>query len=67
METFLPRFSLDSHKVVFPAVNASESAYRTALLTNNGPTPIVFDFDKDPSEYVMQNTLPRTVVWISVN
>ena len=50
METFLPRYSLDSHKVVFPAVNTNECTYRTAMLTNNGPTPIVYDFDKDPTE-----------------
>lgn len=46
-ETFLPRFMLDSNRVVFPAVNAHESAYRTVLLSNTGTTPILYDFQKD--------------------
>ena len=48
-ETFLPRCSIDTKKVVFPAVNSKESAYRTVHLTNTGPTPILFDFEKEES------------------
>ena len=46
-ETFLPRYHLDSPQVVFPAVNATESTYRTVLLSNTGTTPILYDFDRD--------------------
>ena len=52
-ETFLPRFMLDSSRVVFPAVNTSEAAYRTVLLSNTGTTPILFDFEKDNTESVL--------------
>ncbi|WAR10588.1 CFA65-like protein [Mya arenaria] len=48
-ETFLPRYTLDSAQLVFPAVNTKESTYRTLLMTNNGTTPILFDLQKDPS------------------
>ncbi|XP_053386703.1 cilia- and flagella-associated protein 65-like isoform X2 [Mercenaria mercenaria] len=48
-ETFLPKYSLDSDNLVFPAVNAKESTYRTILMTNTGTTPILFDLEKDPS------------------
>ncbi|XP_078326129.1 cilia- and flagella-associated protein 65-like isoform X1 [Crassostrea virginica] len=48
-ETFLPRLSFDTSRLVFPAVNAKESTYRTLLLTNNGTTPILFDIQKDPT------------------
>ncbi|XP_041374433.1 cilia- and flagella-associated protein 65-like [Gigantopelta aegis] len=46
-ESFLPRYTFDSPHVIFPAVNAKESAYRTICLTNTGTTPIQFDFEKD--------------------
>lgn len=48
-ETFLPRVFLDSCNLVFPAVNAKESTYRTILMQNMGTTPILFDLEKDPS------------------
>ncbi|XP_069108657.1 cilia- and flagella-associated protein 65-like isoform X1 [Argopecten irradians] len=48
-ETFLPRLSLDSQRLIFPAVNTKESTYRTVLFTNNGTTPIFYDVEKDPS------------------
>lgn len=48
-ETFLPRFTLDTSRLVFPAVNAKESAYRTLLMKNTGTTPIFFDIQKDPN------------------
>ena len=51
-ETFLPRFTLDTSRLVFPAVNAKESAYRTLLMKNTGTTPIFFDIQKDPNKYV---------------
>ncbi|XP_064646085.1 cilia- and flagella-associated protein 65-like isoform X2 [Lineus longissimus] len=46
-ETFLPRYSLDSPKLIFPAVNVNESAYRTMVLMDTGTTPIFYDFEKD--------------------
>ncbi|XP_064598008.1 LOW QUALITY PROTEIN: cilia- and flagella-associated protein 65-like [Liolophura sinensis] len=49
-ETFLPRYTLDDSRVVFPAVNANEATYRTILLTNTGTTPIMFDIEKDSKE-----------------
>lgn len=49
-ETFLPRVSFDTTRLVFPAVNAKESTYRTLMLTNNGTTPILFDIQKDPTK-----------------
>ncbi|OWF45565.1 hypothetical protein KP79_PYT24425 [Mizuhopecten yessoensis] len=48
-ETFLPRLSLDSQRLIFPAVNTKESTYRTLLFTNNGTTPIFYDVEKDPT------------------
>lgn len=48
-ETFLPKYVLDSEHLVFPAVNAKESAYRTLMMTNMGTTPVLFDMEKDPS------------------
>lgn len=48
-ETFLPRIILDSANIVFPAVNAKESTYRTVLMKNTGTTPILFDVEKDTS------------------
>lgn len=48
-ETFLPRYTLDSPTLVFPAVNAKEATYRTMLLNNTGTTPIFFDVEKDPT------------------
>ncbi|XP_019617941.1 PREDICTED: cilia- and flagella-associated protein 65-like [Branchiostoma belcheri] len=49
-ETFLPRFTLDSKRVVFPAVNPNESTYRTALLTNHSDTPIQYVFSQDETK-----------------
>ena len=49
-ETFLPKYMMDSDNLVFPAVNAKESTYRTILMTNTGTTPIMFDLEKDPSK-----------------
>ncbi|XP_060587307.1 cilia- and flagella-associated protein 65-like isoform X2 [Ruditapes philippinarum] len=49
-ETFLPKYTMDSDNLVFPAVNAKESTYRTILMTNTGTTPILFDVEKDPSK-----------------
>ncbi|XP_076448439.1 cilia- and flagella-associated protein 65-like [Babylonia areolata] len=46
-ETFLPQYQLDTHRVVFPAVNTKESTYRTVLVTNTGTTPIMYDLAKD--------------------
>ncbi|KAL4217273.1 hypothetical protein ACF0H5_023724 [Mactra antiquata] len=46
-ETFLPKYSLNSELLVFPAVNAQESTYRTLLMTNTGITPILYDIEKD--------------------
>ncbi|XP_052080289.1 cilia- and flagella-associated protein 65-like [Mytilus californianus] len=48
-ETFLPRFTLDTSRLVFPAVNTKESAYRTLQMRNTGTTPIFFDVQKDPN------------------
>ncbi|XP_076088229.1 cilia- and flagella-associated protein 65-like isoform X2 [Mytilus galloprovincialis] len=48
-ETFLPRYTLDTSRLVFPAVNTKESAYRTLQMRNNGTTPIFFDVQKDPN------------------
>ncbi|XP_071101269.1 cilia- and flagella-associated protein 65-like isoform X1 [Haliotis cracherodii] len=48
-ETFLPRYDVNSPKLVFPAVNAKESTYRTLCVRNTGTTPILFDVEKDPS------------------
>ena len=47
-ETFLPRYILDPEDLIFPAVNANESTYRTLVLSNVGTAPLLFDFDKDP-------------------
>ena len=42
-ETFLPRQALLPQVIVFPAINAGESAYRTVVLGNLGDTPITYD------------------------
>ncbi|XP_013412505.1 cilia- and flagella-associated protein 65-like [Lingula anatina] len=56
-ETFLPRVTLDTEKLVFPAVNTNEATYRTLLLSNVGTTPVLFDFEKDKSDvYSMKPT-----------
>ncbi|CAH1790082.1 unnamed protein product [Owenia fusiformis] len=47
-ETFLPRFDIDSPKLVFPAVNANEATYRTLAVANLGTTPILYEFAPDP-------------------
>ena len=46
-ETFLPRYKIDTPHLVFPAVNAKESTYRTVLVKNEGTTPIMYDLEKD--------------------
>ncbi|XP_006820550.2 cilia- and flagella-associated protein 65-like [Saccoglossus kowalevskii] len=48
-ETFLPRFTLDSKSLLFPAVSPNETIFKTLLLTNNGTTPIHYAFEPDPS------------------
>jgi len=48
-EAFLPRFSIDPMHMAMSVVNEHEAIYRTALLTNNGPTPILFSANKDSS------------------
>ena len=48
-ETFLPRYKMDTPHLVFPAVNAKESTYRTVLVQNEGTTPILYDMEKDES------------------
>jgi hypothetical protein len=49
-ETFFPQYQLDTSQVVFPAVNAKESAYRTVVLSNTGTTPIMYNLAKDPDK-----------------
>ena len=46
-ETYLPRFRVDSKRVVFPAVNVNEAMYRTVLLENIGTTPIYYGFNEE--------------------
>ncbi|XP_070569847.1 cilia- and flagella-associated protein 65-like [Ptychodera flava] len=48
-ETFLPRFTFDAQKLVFPAIDTNETTFRTFLLTNTGTTPIHYAFERDPS------------------
>ncbi|XP_071497349.1 cilia- and flagella-associated protein 65-like [Diadema antillarum] len=48
-ETFLPRYTLDTRKLVFPAVDIGDSIYKTLLLSNEGTTPIHFNIPDDPS------------------
>ncbi|XP_041477861.1 LOW QUALITY PROTEIN: cilia- and flagella-associated protein 65-like [Lytechinus variegatus] len=48
-ETFLPRYTLDTKKLVFPAVDIGDSIYKTLLLSNAGTTPIHFTIPDDPS------------------
>ncbi|XP_074643169.1 cilia- and flagella-associated protein 65-like [Tubulanus polymorphus] len=48
-ETFLPRYSLDSASLVFPAVNVNDATYRTVTLRNTGNNPILYNFEKDPN------------------
>ncbi|KAL5005595.1 hypothetical protein ScPMuIL_016753 [Solemya velum] len=45
--TFLPKFTLDSTQLVFPAVNAKEAAFRTLLMRNTGTTPIMCNIQRD--------------------
>nr|XP_054763244.1 cilia- and flagella-associated protein 65-like [Lytechinus pictus] len=47
-ETFLPRYTLDTKKLVFPAVDIGDSIYKTMLLSNAGTTPIHFTIPDDP-------------------
>ena len=61
-ESFLPRYALDTPHVVFPAVNARESAYRTVRLTNTGTTPILFNFESDTTGWVHLGTRRQRVI-----
>ncbi|XP_038048739.1 cilia- and flagella-associated protein 65-like [Patiria miniata] len=48
-QTFLPKLSLDTNKVVFPAVDSGDSIYKTILITNDGSTPIQYAVPEDPT------------------
>lgn len=48
-DTYVPRVSVIPDRLVFPAVNTNDTAYRTVLLTNQGTTPVVFDLEHDPN------------------
>ncbi|XP_043931157.1 cilia- and flagella-associated protein 65 [Protopterus annectens] len=45
-EHFVPKYMLDSSKVVFPAVNLEDASYRSVLLYNSGELPISFSIDQ---------------------
>ncbi|XP_072031285.1 cilia- and flagella-associated protein 65-like [Amphiura filiformis] len=48
-ETFLPSYTLDVNKVVFPACDVGDSLYKTVLVTNTGTTPIHYTLEDDPN------------------
>ena len=52
-ETYIPRVLVSPDRLVFPAVNTNDTAYRTVLLANRGITPVVFDLEHDPAGYVV--------------
>jgi len=54
-EVFLPKYQLDPLEMALSVVNTNEAAYRTVCFENVGPTPILFDFDMDPTGSVMWN------------
>ena len=43
-QTFLPSVKLSTQSLVFPATNQDEPSYRTITVTNEGKTPVVYDF-----------------------
>lgn len=43
-QTFLPNVKLSTQSLVFPATNQDEPSYRTITVTNEGKTPVVYDF-----------------------
>ncbi|XP_071792552.1 cilia- and flagella-associated protein 65-like [Asterias amurensis] len=48
-QTFLPKMSFDTNRVILPAVDTGDSIYKTILLTNEGSTPIHYALQDDPS------------------
>ena len=58
-EPFFPKLIFDTKNLLFPATVPGCPVYRTAVLKNTGDTPILFDFSRDPSEYVLHKLIPR--------
>ena len=44
------RLTFDTKNLVFPPTVPDQPVYRTALLSNTGDTPILFDMEEDPSQ-----------------
>ena len=52
-EVFLPKYQLDPLEMAVSVVNPNEATYRTVYFENIGPTPILFELDKDTSGLVI--------------
>jgi len=52
-EVFLPKYQLDPAEMAVSVVNANEATYRTVYFENVGPTPILFELDKNLSGLVI--------------
>ena len=51
-EVFLPKYALDPPHMAVSVVNANEPTYRSVCYQNQGPTPILFEIDNEPSGLV---------------
>jgi len=56
-EVFLPKYQLDPAEMALSVVNANEATYRTVYFENVGPTPILFELDKNFSGLVITITV----------
>jgi len=63
-EVFLPKYQLDPLEMAVSVVNPNEATYRTVYFENIGPTPILFELDKDTSGLVIVVILTETKVTI---
>ena len=52
-EVFLPKYQLDPLEMAVSVVNLNEATYRTVYFENIGPTPILYELDKDTSGFVI--------------
>eukprot|EP00106_Octopus_bimaculoides_P000217 XP_014767659.1 PREDICTED: coiled-coil domain-containing protein 108-like isoform X2 [Octopus bimaculoides] len=49
-QMFVPQYTLqDSAVIRFPSVDMQSSGYKTLIICNNGSSPLLYQFDKDPN------------------
>ncbi|PIK59519.1 putative coiled-coil domain-containing protein [Apostichopus japonicus] len=53
-ETFLPGYTMDNTRLVFPAVDVGDSIYKTLLLNKTGDTPYITGYQMIPISIIFQ-------------